>query len=38
MLAAFNSAGKLWYILTMIAGRLEILPLLLLLSRRTWKR
>ena len=38
MLATFNPAGKLWYILTMIAGRLEILPLLLLLSRRTWKR
>lgn len=36
--AAFNPAAKLWYILTMIAGRLEILPLLLLLSRRTWKR
>ena len=37
-IASFNPAGKLWYILTMIAGRLEILPLLLLLSRRTWKR
>jgi trk system potassium uptake protein TrkH len=37
-IVAFNPAGKLWYILTMIAGRLEILPLLLLLSRRTWRR
>ncbi len=36
-LPALHPAIKIVYILGMLAGRLEILPLLLLFSRRTWK-
>ena len=38
-LEGFASVGvgvKVWYILAMVAGRLEILPLLLIFSRRVW--
>ena len=36
-MAALHPLIKIVYILGMLAGRLEILPLLLLFSRRTWK-
>ncbi len=36
-MAALHPAIKVVYIIGMVAGRLEILPLLLLVSRRTWK-
>ena len=36
-MAVLHPAIKIVYILGMLAGRLEILPLLLLFSRRTWK-
>jgi len=36
-MSALHWAVKLVYILGMLAGRLEIVPLLLLFSRRTWK-
>jgi len=36
-MAALHPVIKIVYILGMLAGRLEILPLLLLVSRRTWK-
>ncbi len=32
-----NAAAKAVFVLAMIAGRLEILPLLILFSRRTWR-
>jgi len=38
-LEGFASVGagvKVWYILAMVAGRLELLPLLLIFSRRVW--
>jgi len=38
-LEGFASVGagvKVWYILAMVAGRLEMLPLLLIFSRRVW--
>jgi len=34
---ALNPVVKIVYIIAMLAGRLEILPVLLLLSRRAWK-
>jgi len=35
---AFVGTGvKVWYILAMVAGRLEILPLLVIFSRRAWR-
>jgi Trk-type K+ transport system membrane component len=36
-LAAIGAPLKVCYILLMIAGRLEILPLLLIFSRRVWR-
>lgn len=36
-LRAFGSGLKVCYILAMVAGRLEILPFLLMFSRRTWR-
>ena len=36
-MAALHPAIKIVYIFGMLAGRLEILPLLLLVSRRTWR-
>jgi len=36
-MAALHPVIKLVYIVGMLAGRLEILPLLLLVSRRTWR-
>lgn len=36
-MAQLHPAVKIVYILGMLAGRLEILPLLLLFSRRTWR-
>ena len=36
-MAALHPIIKLVYIVGMLAGRLEILPLLLLVSRRTWR-
>jgi trk system potassium uptake protein TrkH len=36
-MAALNPAIKLVYIAGMLAGRLEIIPLLMLFSRRTWE-
>ncbi len=36
-MAGLHPAIKIVYILGMLAGRLEILPLLLLFSRRTWR-
>jgi trk system potassium uptake protein TrkH len=30
-------AGKITYIVGMLAGRLEILPILLLFSRKAWR-
>jgi len=36
-LATLHPGVKVVYILGMLAGRLEILPVLLLLSRRTWR-
>jgi len=35
--ASVGSTAKVFYILAMIAGRLEILPFLLIFSRRAWK-
>jgi len=32
-----NAGVKVFYILTMVAGRLELLPLLLIFSRRVWR-
>ncbi len=36
-MAALHPAVKIVYIIGMLAGRLEILPILLLFSRRTWR-
>lgn len=36
--AAFSGFSKIVLIFTMLLGRLEILPVLILFSRRTWKR
>lgn len=36
--AAYSSLSKVVLTLTMLVGRLEILPVLILLNRRTWKR
>ena len=36
-MTALHPAIKIVYILGMVAGRLEILPLLLLFSPRTWR-
>lgn len=36
--AAFSGLSKIVLIFTMLLGRLEILPVLILFSRRTWKR
>jgi len=36
-MAQLHPAVKLTYILGMLAGRLEILPILLLFTRRTWR-
>ena len=36
--AAFSGFSKIVLTLTMLLGRLEILPVLILFSRRTWKR
>jgi len=36
-MAQLNPAIKLVYIVGMLAGRLEIIPVLMLLSRRTWQ-
>jgi trk system potassium uptake protein TrkH len=35
--AGVGSAAKVFYILAMVAGRLEILPFLLIFSRRAWR-
>ncbi|UCF10813.1 MAG: TrkH family potassium uptake protein [Candidatus Bipolaricaulota bacterium] len=35
--AELGAAAKLWMIFAMIAGRLEILPVLLLVQRRAWR-
>ena len=35
--ANVGAAAKVFYILAMVAGRLEILPFLLIFSRRTWR-
>jgi Trk-type K+ transport system membrane component len=32
-----NAGVKIFYILAMVAGRLELLPLLLIFSRRVWR-
>lgn len=34
--ASVGAGVKVWYILAMVAGRLEILPLLLIFSKRVW--
>ena len=34
---SMNAAVKVFYILAMVAGRLELLPLLLIFSRRVWR-
>ncbi len=34
--ASIGAGVKVWYILAMVAGRLEILPLLVIFSRRVW--
>ena len=36
--AAFSGFSKILLSLTMLLGRLEILPVLILFSKRTWKR
>lgn len=36
--ASFSSFSKIVLILTMLIGRLEILPVLILFNRRTWKK
>jgi len=36
-LAALETGPKLLYVAAMIAGRLEILPFLLIFSRRVWR-
>jgi trk system potassium uptake protein TrkH len=36
-LAGLGVVAKLWMMVAMIAGRLEILPILLLIQRRTWR-
>ncbi len=35
-LVSVGTGVKVWYILAMVAGRLEILPLLLIFSRKVW--
>jgi trk system potassium uptake protein TrkH len=35
--ASVGATAKVFYILAMIAGRLEILPILLIFSRRAWR-
>jgi trk system potassium uptake protein TrkH len=35
--AGLGVAAKLWMIFAMLAGRLEILPVLLLVQRRAWR-